>query len=80
MGYPLPLSPRERTILRCLFYRYPRLTPTDELMSLCFPDELITIDNLFLHIGVINQHALKIDPRPLIVNVYDKGYLLREGL
>ena len=80
MGYPLNLSPRENTILRCLFYRYPRLTTTDELMSLCFPDELLSIDNLFVHISAINQRAAKIDPRPLIVNRYGKGYRLRDGL
>ena len=79
MGYPLPLSPRESTILRCLLYRYPHLTPTDELMSLCFPDERINIENLFVHISVINQRAMKIDPRPLIVNTYGKGYRLRDG-
>ena len=80
MGYRLLLSPHESMILRCLFYRYPRLTSADELMSLCFHDRLISIKNLFVHIATINRRASEIDPRPLIVNTYGKGYRLREGL
>ena len=80
MGYPLTLAPREYAILRCLFYRMPRLTSADELMSLCFPGARIGIANLSVQIASINRRATEIDPRPLIVNVYGKGYRLREGL
>ena len=80
MGYPLSLSPREHTILRCLMYRSPRLTPTDDLMSLCYPEGRQTVSNLTLHIHNINQLAKQIDPRPLIVNIYGKGYRLRDGI
>lgn len=80
MGYPLPLAPREYVILRCLLYRMPRLTDADELMSLCFPGERLGIANLSVQISNINRRAKEIDPRPLIVNVYGKGYRLRDGL
>lgn len=80
MGYPLPLSAREYKILRCLFYRTPRVTDADELMSLCYVGGTQKIDNLSVQISNINRHACKIDPRPLIVNVYGQGYRLRDGL
>ncbi len=80
MGYPFPLARREYALLRCLFYRSPDLTPADDLMSLCYPKERKSISNITLLVHNINQHALKIDPRPLIVNVYGKGYRLRDGI
>ena len=80
MGYPMPLSPRAHNILRCLFYRAPHVTTADELMSLCYPCEYKSISNLAVQIHEINRHAMKIDPRPLIVNVYGKGYRLRDGI
>lgn len=80
MGYPLPLPPRAHNILRCLFYRAPHTTTADELMSLCYPCEHKSISNLTVQIHEINKRALKIDPRPLIVSVYKKGYRLRGGI
>ncbi len=80
MGYPLPLSPREHAILRCLFYRSPHLTSSDDLMSLCYPLERKGISNLAVLIRRINQRAAEIDPRPLIISVYAKGYRLRDGI
>ena len=49
-------------------------------MSLCYPCEYKSISNLAVQIHEINRHAMKIDPRPLIVNVYGKGYRLRDGI
>ena len=80
MGYCLPLSPREHDILRCLLYRAPHLTTVDDLMSLCFRGGRQRVENLFVHISNINKRAARIDPRPLIVNVYGKGYRLRDGI
>lgn len=80
MGYPMPLTPREHTLLRCLFYRSPRVTSADDLMSLCFSDAPISIENVFKQISNINRRAAELDPRPLIVNVYGKGYRLRDGI
>lgn len=82
MGYPLSLTPREHTLLRCLFYRSPRVTSTDDLLSLCFSDADVGLcaANLPTHIANINRRAREIDPRPLIVNVYGKGYRLRDGV
>ncbi len=80
MGYPLPLSQTEHTILRCLLYRFPHLTSSDDLMSLCYPLGGQSLSNLAVQIRRINERAAKIDPRPLIVNVYSKGYRLREDL
>ena len=80
MGYPLPLSQTEHRILRCLFYRSPHLTSAIDLMSLCYPLGEQSISNLAVQIRRINERASKIDPRPLIVNVYGKGYVLREDL
>ncbi len=80
MGYPFPLSPREHAILRCLFYRAPELTASDDLMSLCYPGEYKSISTLAPLIHEINRRALKFAPRPLIVNVYGKGYRIRDGI
>lgn len=80
MGTPFPLSPREHTILRCLFYRYPRLTSADDLMSLCYHDADCGIGNLAVQIHAINQRAERLKLLPLVVNVYRKGYCLREGI
>ncbi|MBQ8311386.1 MAG: winged helix-turn-helix domain-containing protein [Clostridia bacterium] len=80
MGYRLPLAPRAYEILRCLFYRMPRITSADELMDLCFPGGRQGIANLSVQISNINRVASAIDPRPLIVNEYGKGYRLRDGL
>lgn len=80
MGYPLPLSPREHVLLRCLFYRAPRLTSCDDLLSLCYPTDPPTAASLSVTVSAINRRASAIDPRPLIVNVYGKGYRLRRGI
>ncbi len=80
MGYPLLLSPKAFLILRCLFYRHPKLTSTADLMSICYPGGRERAGNLAVQIHAINQAAEKIDPRPLVVNVYGKGYRLRDGI
>jgi DNA-binding response OmpR family regulator len=80
MGYPMPLSHRAHRILQCLFYRYPKITSADDLMSLCYPDGKEQIGNLAVQIHHINQAAAKIDARPLVVNVYKQGYKLRDGI
>ncbi|MBQ9784940.1 MAG: winged helix-turn-helix domain-containing protein [Clostridia bacterium] len=80
MGYLLPLSPREHALLRCLFYRSPSPTTADDLLSLCCPDERIGISNVAVTVHAINKRAAAIDPRPLIVSVYGKGYRLRDGI
>ena len=80
MGYPLPLTARQHVILRCLFYRSPDVTSTDDLMELCYPEGVQHINNLAVQIHNINLAAAKIDPRPLIVNVFNTGYRLRDGI
>ncbi len=75
-GYPLLLSPTEHRILRCLFYRAPRITSADDLMTLCYHSGSQGIANLSTQIRRINGKAAKIHPRPLICNRYGKGYLL----
>ena len=80
MGYRLPLSPKEHTILRCLFYRSPYETSADDLLSLCYPTEPVKRENLTVLIARINRKASLIDPNPLIVNRYGKGYRLRDGI
>ncbi len=80
MGYPLPLSPREHALLRCLFYRSPHATSSDDLMSACYPLERKGIANLPTLVRRINKRAGSIDPRPLIVNDYAHGYRLRDGI
>lgn len=71
---------KKRNFIRYRFYRAPELTASDDLMSLCYPGEYKRISNLTLPVHEINQRALKFDPRPLIVNMYGKGYRLREGI
>ncbi|MBR2020211.1 MAG: helix-turn-helix domain-containing protein [Clostridia bacterium] len=80
MGAHLPLSPAEHRILRCLFYRAPMLTSPKDLMRLCYPAQAKHVNNLAVHVQAINQKALEIDPRPLIVNERSKGYRLRDGI
>ena len=80
MGYPLRLSQKAFTVLRCIFYRHPNLISTEDLMSLCYPDGRETVGNLAVQIHHINKCALAIDPRPLVVNEYGKGYKLRDGI
>ena len=80
MGLPLPLSPAEFRILHCVFYRSPRPTNSDHLVALCASDGASSEESLAVLIHRINQKAAKIDPRPLIVNEYGKGYRLRDGI
>ena len=80
MGYPLPLTAREHSILRCLFYRAPYVTSKIDLMELCYPEGTQSLQNIVVQIRQINQKAARIDRRPLIVNVYGKGYRLRDGI
>jgi len=80
MGHPFPLAPRAHTILRCLFYRAPALTSTKDLLRLCYPEGTQVADNLAIQIRNINLLAKKINPHPLIVNEYGKGYRLRDGI
>lgn len=80
MGCPLGLTERENLILRCLFYRAPRITSAKNLMRLCYPGQMKSTSNLTVHIQSINQKAALIDPRPLIVNERAKGYRLRDGI
>ena len=70
MGYALPLAPMEREILRCLFYRYPRVTEADDLLTLCAPFEHISRSALSVWISNINRKARLLDRRPLILCQY----------
>ena len=80
MGCALPLTEREHLLLRCLFYRAPRITSAKDLMRLCYPGQTKSAGNLAVHVQSINQKAARIDPRPLIVNERAKGYRLRDGI
>ena len=80
MGYALPLAPMEKELLHCLFYRYPRVTDADDLLTLCAPFERISRSALSVWISNINRKARLLDPRPLILCQYGKGYRLRDYL
>ena len=80
MGYLMPLSVQEHKILRFLFYRAPLATSIDDLASICYVDGSQRVENVSVMIARINRHAAAIDPRPLIVNEYGKGYRLRDGI
>lgn len=80
MGCVLSLTERESLILRCLFYRAPKITSAKDLTRLCYPGQTRSAGNLAVHIQSINQKASLIDPRPLIVNERAKGYRLRDGI
>ena len=80
MGYLMPLSVQEHKILRFLFYRAPLTTSIDDLASICYVDGSQCVENVSVMIARINRHAAAIDPRPLIVNEYGKGYRLRDGI
>lgn len=80
MGLTLPLSPAEFRILHCIFYHSPRPTSTELLIALLANEGAKNEDALAVLIHRINQKAAGIDPRPLIVNEYGKGYRLRDGI
>jgi DNA-binding response OmpR family regulator len=80
MGLTLPLSPAEFRILHCIFYHSPRPTSTELLIALLANEGAKSEDALGVLIHRINQKAAEIDPRPLIVNEYGKGYRLRDGI
>ncbi len=80
MGYLLPLSRREHLILRFLFYRAPKCASPQEIMEVCYADGAHHTANVAIMVSRINRHAARIDPRPLIVNEYGKGYRLRRGI
>ena len=79
-GQLITLSARQHRVLRCLAYRYPRVVEKGDLLSMCFPTELLTPSDLAVLIHGINERAAKNGHQPLIVNVYGKGYRIREGL
>lgn len=80
MGYPMPLSKAQHTLLRFLLYRAPLITPIDDILELCFPNGNTSASALMSQLHAINKRAALIDPRPLIENVYGKGYRLRDGI
>ena len=80
MGLPLSLSPAEFRILHCIFYRSPHPTDCEHLVALCADKGASSEESLAVLIHRINQKAAEIDPRPLVVNEYGKGYRLRDGI
>ena len=80
MGASFMLSPSEYRILHCIFYHSPRPTSTALLLSLLASEGAKTESALAVLIHRINQKAAEVDPRPLIVNEYGKGYRLRDGI
>ena len=80
MGLPLSLSPAEFRILHCIFYRSPRPTDSEHLVALCADEGASSEESLAVLIHRINQKAAEIDPRPLVVNEYGKGYRIRDGI
>ena len=80
MGLSLSLSPAEFRILHCIFYHSPRPTSTELLVALSAGEGAKNETSLAVLIHRINQKAAEIDPRPLIVNEYGKGYRLRDGI
>lgn len=79
-GASFMLSPSEYRILHCIFYHSPRPTSTALLLSLLASEGAKTESALAVLIHRINQKAAEVDPRPLIVNEYGKGYRLRDGI
>ena len=80
LGYPFPLSPREKSILRCLFAFAPRVVPADDLLALCFPEGTQSAANLSVRISRINRRAAKIGLPDLIVSEYGRGYRLNRAI
>ena len=80
MGLSLSLSPAEFRILHCIFYRSPHPTDSEHLVALCAGEGASSEESLAVLIHRINQKAAEIDPRPLIVNEYGKGYRIRDGI
>lgn len=79
MGYPMPLPNRAYQILRCLLYRAPGNVPVQDLLELCYV-EGGSATNVAVQIHTINAEAKQIDPRPLVIYEYKKGYRIRDGI
>lgn len=79
MGYPMPLPNRAYQILRCLLYRAPGNVPVQDLLELCYV-EGGSATNVAVQIHTINAEAKRIDPRPLVIYEYKKGYRIRDGI
>jgi DNA-binding response OmpR family regulator len=79
-GRLFSLSPRQHRVLRCLAYRSPRTVERGDLLSMCFPTELVTPSELAVLIHSINKRLVQNGLEPLIVNVYGKGYRLLDGV
>ena len=79
-GQLLSLSPRQHRVLRCLAYRSPRTVERGDLLSMCFPTELVTPSDLAVLIHSINEKLSRQGLLPLIVNIYGKGYRLCDGV
>ena len=80
MGLSMTLSPSEYRVLHCIFYHSPKPTSTALLTSLLANEGAKNESALAVLIHRINQKAATIDPRPLIVNEYGKGYRIRNGI
>lgn len=80
LGYRLPLSPRQLSILRFLFLRAPKPVASFELLSVCFPECTQRDANLAVQISRINRTAVHCSGMALIENVYGFGYRLRSGI
>ncbi len=80
LGYRLPLSPRQLSLLRFLFLRAPKPVDSFELLSVCFPESTQRDANLAVQISRINQTAVRCSGMPLIESVYGFGYRLRSGI
>ena len=80
LGYPLRLSFREISILRCLFAFAPETVSADDLLMLCFPEGRQRFANLSVQISRINRRAAAIGQPDLILSEYGKGYRLNRGV
>jgi len=80
LGYPLPLTPSEARVLIHLFRRAPAVASADEISSVCFPRQGITLSRLTNLASSINRKAKAISGLCLIRSARGKGYRLAEGI
>ncbi len=80
LGYPLPTAPRERYILRFLFFRAPKTVSEEELLSVCFPENTQRAANLSVQIARLNRKATEAAGMPIVESVYGRGYRLCGGI
>ena len=79
IGYRLVLTVQEFKIVKLLFDD-PRGTDADEIIEKCFKNKDVAQGNVAVHVHNINQKAMPITGRRLVVGDRGLGYKINENI